>query len=70
MAPPAAATAAAAEDADRTVAFRATVPASEAGRPAVMGADNVCATSPRAAGQPGYDAAQRDGLPGQAGQEP
>ena len=52
------------------MAFRATVPMSQADRTTVMGADNVSATSPRAAGQPGYDAAQRDGLPGQAGQEP
>ena len=63
------AAAGAGEDAERTVAVRAAAPAA-AERTVVMGADNVSATSPRAAGQPGYDAAQRDGLPGQAGQEP
>src|SRR5690606_66912 len=56
-------------DADRTVAFR-TTPAAAGEGPAVMGADNALVPNGPGAGQPGYDAAQKDGLPGQAGQEP
>jgi CHASE2 domain-containing sensor protein/tRNA A-37 threonylcarbamoyl transferase component Bud32 len=66
---PAPAAAAPAEaQSDRTVAFRAPVPESE--KTVVMGADNALASGVPAAGQPGYDAGQKDGLPGQAGQEP
>ena len=40
-------------------------------QPAVMmGGDNAFALKGPVPGQPGYDAAQKDGLPGQAGQEP
>ncbi|RYF18909.1 MAG: CHASE2 domain-containing protein [Comamonadaceae bacterium] len=56
-------------DDDRTVAFRAASPAAPEGA-AVMGADNALAAKGPGAGQPGYDAVQKDGLPGQAGQEP
>lgn len=56
-------------DGDRTVAFRA-APAAAGEGPAVMGADNALVPIGPGAGQPGYDAAQKDGLPGQAGQEP
>ena len=69
--PAMAAIATAVADDNSTVAFRAPVqqtPASE--KTVVMGADNAFASIPRSAGQPGYDAAQRDGLPGQAGEEP
>ncbi|HYE38395.1 MAG TPA: serine/threonine-protein kinase, partial [Ramlibacter sp.] len=58
-----------AADDERTVAFRAAPATDAAGQP-VMGADNALAPNGPAAGQPGYDAVQKDGLPGQAGQEP
>ena len=70
MAGAAAPAAGAAADSDRTVAFRAPEPPGASEKTVVMGADNAFASNPRSAGQPGYDAAQRDGLPGQAGQEP
>ncbi|HVE53662.1 MAG TPA: serine/threonine-protein kinase [Ramlibacter sp.] len=57
-------------DSDKTVAFRAAAPVADADKTVVMGADNALPGSPRGAGQPGYDAGQKDGLPGQAGQEP
>lgn len=71
-APTAAATlaAGAGADADRTVAFRTPEPAADADKTVVMGADNAFASNLRGAGQPGYDPAQRDGLPGQNGEEP
>ncbi|HEX7888478.1 MAG TPA: serine/threonine-protein kinase [Ramlibacter sp.] len=57
-------------DDQRTVAFRHGRPADPDGPP-VMGAHNAFVRGTQSAGQPGYDAAQRDdGLPGQAGQEP
>jgi serine/threonine-protein kinase len=57
-------------DDNRTVAFRASGAADPKAAP-VMGAHNAFLHGTQSAGQPGYDAAQRDdGLPGQAGQEP
>lgn len=64
-----AAAAAVGSDDDRTVAFRAAPPPDAPGS-GVMGADNALGAKGPAAGQPGYDAVQKDGLPGQAGQEP
>jgi serine/threonine-protein kinase len=58
------------QDDNRTVAFRAPAPVADADKTVVMGGDNAFVTSPRQPGQPGYDAGENDGLPGQAGQEP
>lgn len=57
-------------DADRTVAFRAASPVADADKTVVMGADNALGTKMPGAGLPGYDAGEKDGLPGKAGQEP
>lgn len=57
-------------DADRTVAFRAATPVADADKTVVMGADNALGTKMPGGGLPGYDAGEKDGLPGKAGQEP
>jgi serine/threonine-protein kinase len=58
--------AAAVADDQQTVAFRR-APAPDAAKTVVMGGHNAFGAG---MGLPGYDAAQKDGLPGQAGQEP
>ncbi|MBE7367416.1 CHASE2 domain-containing protein [Ramlibacter sp. HM2] len=68
--PAAAAPAPAGGEGDKTVAFRAPAPVADAEKTVVMGADNAFVTSQRQPGEPGYDAGENDGLPGQAGQEP